>query len=84
MQNPFTDILSAALDESGITGDLDEFDFTVPEPTPPTPTVQYAVSCTCTTNVSIKVYDKVQLPNQQKYVKLKVTSGHNLAGEMEI
>ncbi|XP_063396548.1 protein strawberry notch homolog 1-like [Mytilus trossulus] len=30
--NPFTDILSAALDESGITGD--EFDFSAPEPTP--------------------------------------------------
>lgn len=40
LQNPFTDILSAALDESGITGD--EFDFSAPEPTPEP--VQYAVS----------------------------------------
>jgi hypothetical protein len=39
-QNPFTDILSAALDESGITGD--DIDFSVPESSPET--VQYVVS----------------------------------------
>lgn len=60
--NPFTDILSAALDESGITGD--EFDFSAPEQNQQPSNVQYTDSnIIVTQNPYIQQEGLIQNPN---------------------